>query len=93
MRPIRTERSNQVWRGDGSTVQDLWAERTEIQGQGSLDGALVTYEVWEPSPEEREHIARGGNIQIGIVYAPKIPPLSVETTELQEFDGESQGQK
>ncbi len=77
MKPIKTNRSNFTYRGPTPDIMDLPCERTQIEG-GGQDGALVTYSVWELAPEEREFVARGGNIKLGIFYAHPIPPVSLQ---------------
>lgn len=85
MRPIKTERSNFVYKGDeerGGEVMDLPCQRAEVSGPGDpWDGARVVYSVWEPSPDERELVAKGGNIRLGIYGMEPIPPVSVEIVE------------
>lgn len=78
MRPIETERTNLVYgAGDNPGVVDLPCERAVIEG-GGLDGAGVIYSVWEFSEEEREFVARGGNLKVGIVGMEPIPPVSLQ---------------
>lgn len=81
MLPIQTERSNFVFKGDGGEVVDLHVERATING-GPHDGMPVVYSVWEPTEEDRERIAAGGNIKVGVWLAPP-PPIIVLVTEEQ----------
>lgn len=77
MKPIRTNRSNFTYRGPTPDIMDLPCERTRIEG-GGQDGAPITYSVWELTQEERDFVARGGNIKLGILYAQPIPPVSLQ---------------
>ncbi len=77
MRPIKTSRSNFTYTGPTPDIMDLPCERTQIEG-GGQDGAPVTFSVWELTEEEREFVARGGNIKLGIFYAHPIPPVSLQ---------------
>lgn len=86
MRPVKTERSNTIKTGDGGNVVDVWAE-VELPDAGPWDGTRVTYLVWEPTPEERQQIAAGGNIKVAMLYVVQIPPSFVEVTEEAVVDG------
>lgn len=77
MRPIKTNRSNFTYRGPTPDIMDLPCERTRIEG-GPEDGLGVVYSVWEPTDEEREFVARGGNIKLGIWGMEPIPPVSLQ---------------
>lgn len=82
MKPIKTDRTNFTYKGPTPDVMDLPVERATVDGaetkSGSLDGAGVVFSVWEPSPEEREFVARGGNIKLGIYGMEPIPPVSLQ---------------
>ncbi len=84
MRPIKTDRSNHVYRGDGRDVTDLHCRVARLESHDYQDGALITLAVWEPDEEERERIAQGANIEVGILYANPIPPTVVSVTEEKE---------
>lgn len=85
MRPVKTKRSNLVYRGDGADVIDLPCERARLEG-GSVDGAGVIYSVWELADEEREHVARGGNLKVGILFMEPIPPISLEIVDEAQIE-------
>jgi hypothetical protein len=88
MRPVKTERSNTVYKGDGSSVADVWTEVGELKEDGtSTDGARVVYLVWEPTPEERQQIAADANIKVGMLHMQHIPPSFVEVTTEEVVDG------
>jgi hypothetical protein len=76
MKPIRTKRSNFTYRGPTSGIGDLPCERTDEEIGGHR--YRVVYSVWEPTPEEREFVAKGGNIKLGIVGMEPIPPVSLQ---------------
>lgn len=80
MIPVKTERSNKTYRGDDNEVEDLHVEATKIQG-GALDGAEITYAVWEPDAAERAALAHGGRVKIGILFADGIYPMTVRVTD------------
>ena len=77
MKPIKTNRSNFTYRGPTPDIMDLPCERARLEG-GPQDGGSAVYSVWEPSPEEREFVARGGNIKLGIYGMEPIPPVSLQ---------------
>lgn len=78
MLPVKTERSNQVYRGNDGDVMDLHCEIGAFVG-GPFDGMRVCQSVWEPSEEEREAIAYGANIKLAVWSCPP-PPASVDVT-------------
>lgn len=77
MKPIKTSQSNFVYKGPVPDIGDLPCERAQVEG-GGIDGAGVVYSVWELSPEEREFVARGGNLKLGIIGCEPIPPVSLQ---------------
>lgn len=72
MRPVRTRSSNFVYRGPAADIGDAWVERRPAE--------RAVYLVWEPTPEEREQIAAGGNLKLGVHYLEPIPPVSLAVT-------------
>lgn len=60
MNPVKTDRSNFVFRGPTLDIGDIWTE---------VDAATGTvYVDWQPTEAEREAIARGkGVIRLGIL--------------------------
>lgn len=81
MEPVKTEKSNLVYKGYGDVV-DLPCERVEAES-ATLYGHKGILSVWEPTPDEREAIAQGANIKLGIWGMEPIPPVSVEVTNEQ----------
>lgn len=82
MEPIKTDNTNAVYIGisEAPEVMDLPCER-EVDSQGSQ---VVVHSVWCLSPEEREAIARGENIKLGIYTHTPIPPVSLQVVDEQE---------
>jgi hypothetical protein len=78
MDPIKTNRSNFVYKGPTPDIGDLACERT------TESGTPVVYSVWEPSEEERRAIAEGGYVKLGIWGMEPIPPVSVRTIKNEE---------
>lgn len=70
MNPVRTARSNMVYRGPTPDIEDAWTESTH-------DAA---YLVWELTPEEREAVAGGANLRLGVFQHP-MPPVSLDVTQ------------
>ena len=85
MKPIKTENSNHVYRGDGRDVADLHCRVATLESHDYQDGALITMAVWEPDEEERKRIAEGSNIEVGILYANPMPPTVVSVTDETEI--------
>jgi hypothetical protein len=77
MEPILTQNTNMIYRGDGSTVVDLPCQRARII-EGPFDGGIVIYSVWEPTAEQREALAAGANLRLGIYGIEPIPPCSLD---------------
>ncbi len=88
MRPIKTKRSNFTYKGPTPDIMDLPCEIVEAQA-GAQDGAPITYSVWELTAEEREFVARGGNLKLGILYVQPIPPVSIQIVHegMPAFEG------
>jgi len=68
--PVRTKKSNFVYKGPGPDVGDAWVENYPE----------VVYMTWELTNEERAFLLDGGNLRIGIWNIKPIPPISVEMT-------------
>lgn len=69
MNPVKTDRSNFVFRGPTLDILDTWTEVDRRTGEVSVD--------WLPSEEERRSIAAGAVIRLGILQFP-MPPVSLE---------------
>lgn len=80
MRPIRTEESNFTYLGFKPDIGDLPCRRE--------DG--VVYAVYAPTDEEREMIANGAQIQLGVHTEP-IPPVSLNLVNEREVGGQGDG--
>lgn len=78
MRPRRTVYSDGVLQlPGGNEDHDLW-----YQHGATLDGIHVFLTVWEFSPEEREQIAQGQNIQMSL-FGNGHPPVALELTDVK----------
>ena len=71
MLPVKTERSNMVYRGTTPNIADLDCERI-------APGHIRS--VWKPSDEERAYITAGGNLELDILTEP-IPPVALNVTD------------
>lgn len=90
MKPRRTPRSNKVFRLVGGTEDnDLWVETTTHEGlpcitlhvhKGLEDEHPVVTSTWELTPEERELIAAGQNIEL-TVWGEGTPPVALCVTD------------
>lgn len=76
MIPVRTNRSNMVYRGPTPDIGDAWVERRQ---PGEV------YLAWKPSDEERAAIAAGGLIELGIFGREPISPVSLNIAEAIEL--------
>lgn len=77
MRPVRTEQSNFTYLGPTPAVADLPCRRE----------AGRVYSVWQPTDEEREMIANGAQIELGVTGEPH-PPVSFAIVDQPEAPGE-----
>jgi len=78
--PVRTNRSNFVYRGPAPDVGDAWVERVPSE--------RAVYLVWKPSDEERACISGGGLVRLGIHGMEPIPPVSLNVTDESELNPE-----
>ena len=76
MIPVRTSRSNFVYRGPTPDVGDAWVERRK---SGEV------YMTWAPSDEEREAIAAGALVELGIFGREPISPVSLGVADRPEL--------
>ena len=77
MKPVRTAGSNFVYVGPTPDVGDAWVRRAPAE--------RAVYLVWKPSDEEREAIAGGALIELGIFNMEPIPPVSLNVSEEREL--------
>lgn len=77
MKPVRTRSSNFVYRGPAPDIGDAWVERVPVERAVYLD--------WQPSREEREAIAGGALIRLGIHGMEPIPPVSLNVSDHPEI--------
>ena len=67
MSPIKTKESNFVYRGPTAEIADCPCRREYA----------VTFIVWEPTDDEREALAAGAYLRLGIYGLGPIPPVSL----------------
>ena len=80
MIPIRTAASNFVYRGPEPGIEDAWVERRPSE--------RAVYLTWRPSDAEREAIAAGALIELGIHGLEPIPPVSLNVSDRTELSSE-----
>lgn len=71
MIPVRTAASNFVYLGPTPDIGDAWCDR---------QAGPNVYLDWQPSAEEREAIAAGALIRLGIHGMEPIPPVSLNVS-------------
>jgi hypothetical protein len=69
MIPVRTARSNFVYRGPTPDIGDAWVERVPAERSVFME--------WQPDAAERLLIAAGALIRLGIYSMEPIPPVSL----------------
>lgn len=82
MRPIKTARSNHNFGpppGKEGEIGNLPCEIVDYDG-----GERYIYSVWKPSRAEREAIANGQNVSLGVGWIGGFPPVSLGITPLEE---------
>ena len=88
MQPVRTNRSNAVYRGPTVDIGDAWVERAKVT---TLDGKPVNavFMDWQPDAYDRLSIANGATIRLGIWGMEPIPPVSLQIrNDLTIVDGD-----
>jgi hypothetical protein len=83
MEPIETANSNFVFSGNGEDIIDL---PCEVDIPAYARGAVTVYSVWKPSREQREAIAAGANIKLGLLTETSIPPITLDVTDEEEVE-------
>jgi hypothetical protein len=73
MIPVRTNRSNFVYRGPTPDIGDAWVERKFAERAVML--------TWRPSEDERAAIAAGALVELGIYGMEPIPPVSLNIAD------------
>jgi len=68
--PIRTDRSNFIFRNPNADIPDMTGERVE-------PGYIRS--IWAPTDRERDDIVQGLNIELNI-FAEPIPPVTLGLT-------------
>lgn len=77
MKPRRTVESNQVFRLPGGTEDNDLRVRLTVDE----DENPVICSVWELTPEERQEIAAGANVEL-VVWGDGTPPVAMHTTSV-----------
>lgn len=80
MIPVRTARSNFVFRGPSPDVGDAWVDRQPAHGE--------VWVIWKPDEAELAAIAGGGLIRLGIYTTAAIPPVSLDVTDQVELSAD-----
>lgn len=76
MKAMRTHLSNDVFCLAGGTEDnDLWVTRARTQS-----GERVICSTWVLTDEERDYIAKGGNIEL-VVWSDGHPPVAMRVTD------------
>jgi len=76
MKPRRTVHSTRALTLPGGTEDnDLW-----IYNMPDEQGNNVICSVWEPTPQQRDAIAKGENIRL-LVWGRGHPPVAMDTTD------------
>jgi hypothetical protein len=78
MKPIRTEQSNFTY---GPPAGMTAAECDLLPCCRTSDGRVIS--VWEFTPEERQRIAAGDNLELHVFEQPT-PPVGMQLTALKE---------
>ncbi len=82
MRPIVTPATNHNFappEGQEDTIGDLPCHFEDE------DWGRVVWSEWEPTPTEREAIAKGHNLRLGIGWLGAFPPVYLGTVHLKEI--------
>jgi len=78
MKARRTHESNTVFGLQGGNEDnDLW-----VRVQADRRGRVTLSSVWEPTPEERQRIAAGENIELTI-FGSAHPPVIVGLSDVE----------
>lgn len=80
MKPIRTPETNAVFTAAEGDEEDVFPLPVEVRGPG-------IHSTWELSDEEREMIAEGGVIEMGVA-AKTPPPVGLAVAAPISDDGE-----
>jgi len=86
MKPVKTARSNFVYRGPTLDIGDAWVVRVTVRLESGP--VNVVYMDWQPTPEDLAALVDGkGVIRLGIWGMEPIPPVSLEVrTDLEIVD-------
>lgn len=85
-RPVRTIRTNHGWGAPSGKENEIGL--LPVEKVTHEDGSEVHYSVWEFSDAERQAIANGYNLQIGVHWVGVMPPISVGVVHFTREDGQ-----
>ncbi len=83
MKPIKTKETNHSFGpppGKEDLIGNLPCSVQEVEDLG-----VFIYSVYKPTDEERQAIADGWNIRLGVGWIGSFPPVSVGITHLGEL--------
>lgn len=84
MKPVKTARSNFVYRGPTLDIGDAWVERQRVRApEGDVD---VVWMDWQLDDDDRQAIADGALVRLGIWGMEPIPPVSLAARQLEIVD-------
>jgi hypothetical protein len=78
MKPVKTENSNHNFgppHGKEGEIGDLPCQRVDHD-----DGTRTYFSTWELNDADRQAIANGENLQLGVAWIGAFPPISLGIT-------------
>lgn len=84
MRPVRTPSTTTGFGAPPGREDEVGMLPLEIVDQ---DGTKVLYSTWELEPHEREAIADGANVKLGVWWIGAMPPVSLAVTSASRENG------
>lgn len=89
MKAIKTDKSNHSFSpppGREDVIDDLPCQLMPTQEAWGHNGGTVVFSVWELNQSERDAIANGQNIKLGVGWTGSFPPVSVGITHERRVD-------
>lgn len=83
--PIRTKKTTGIYGAPPGHEAEIGGLPFYREKTGIGESTAV-YSVWTFSPEERDYIARGANLVLGIVGMEPIPPVSLSLRDGEWFE-------
>ena len=78
MKPIRTPKTTGIYGAPRGLEREVGGLPYFRKATGGGIPGTTVYSVWTFTPQEREYIARGANLVLGIVGMEPIPPVSLD---------------